>query len=196
MRDTPNIREIGELLPDMMGFIFYERSPRSAHTLDPKVVRALPESIFRVGVFVNENATQIERIATDYGLTHIQLHGDESADFCRTIARLTGCKIIKATTPQNGHRYDQAADLLLFDTPSPLRGGTGQRFDWHTTELYTGPTPWMLSGGLKSEHAEQILTKNPFAIDLNSGFETAPGVKNRPLLETFIKKIRDHEPHK
>lgn len=196
MRDAENIRAVARLAPDMMGFIFYERSPRNASALDPAVVKTLPHTITRVGVFVNESQDQIIEIVSAFGLTHLQLHGDESVEFCRTIAQKSGCTIIKATTPEAGQRYDNAVDILLFDTPSPLRGGTGERFDWRKTELYTGSTPWMLSGGVSVEHINELILKQPFAVDLNSRFEIEPGIKNIELLETFILKIRDHEQNK
>lgn len=193
MRDAENIAEVARLQPDLMGFIFFERSPRSALGIDPTLVRSLPKAIGRVGVLVNETIARIEHTAATYGLTHIQLHGDEPPEFCLEAARATGCKIIKATTPDRGALYDDAADYLLFDTPSPQRGGTGERFDWRTTAHYTGPTPWLLSGGIGADHAEEIIAKHPFGIDINSRFEIEVGLKNTELLKHFIHEIRKHE---
>lgn len=195
MQKPANIAIVATLKPDYMGFIFYPKSPRYAGALDPA---ALPDNVRRVGVFVNASLSEIESTAKRYGLHSIQLHGSESPETCQTL-RNKGYEVIKAfgieTTDdfQQAMPYEGFCDLFLFDTRTPAHGGSGQRFDWRLLDRYNGKIPFLLSGGISSDNAEEILNiEHPcfYGIDLNSRFEIEAGLKNTGLLERFIKTIR------
>lgn len=190
-----NITEAAALKPDYMGFIFYPKSPRYAGALDPA---ALPDNVRRVGVFVNASLSEIESTAKRYGLHSIQLHGSESPETCQAL-REKGYEIIKAFGIETTDDFKQTVpyegfcDLFLFDTRAPAHGGSGQRFDWRLLDRYNGKIPFLLSGGISSDNAEEILNiEHPcfYGIDLNSRFEIEAGLKNTGLLERFIKTIR------
>lgn len=195
MKNPDNITEVAGLEPDYMGFIFYERSPRYAATLDPS---SLPDNVRRVGVFVNASAAEIEETAKRYKLQALQLHGSESPETCQAL-RAKGYEIIKAFGIETAEDFKQTTgyegycDLFLFDTRTPGHGGSGLRFDWRILDLYNGKTPFLLSGGIAETDAEKIKTLNqpkPYGIDLNSRFETEAGLKDAASLERFIKTIR------
>ena len=190
-----NITEAAALEPDYMGFIFYPKSLRYAAKLDPSM---LPDNVRRVGVFVNASLSEIESTAKRYGLYSIQLHSSESPETCQAL-REKGYEIIKAfgieTTDDFKQTvpYEDSCDLFLFDTRTPAHGGSGQRFDWRLLDRYNGKIPFLLSGGISSDNAEEILNiEHPcfYGIDLNSRFEIEAGLKNTGLLERFIKTIR------
>lgn len=184
MRDPQNIIDVGGLHPDFMGFIFYTKSPRYIGDLDPKVIKSLPKQIKRVGVFVNETIETIEKIMLRYSLDYVQLHGDETPQFCTTLKQKF--RVIKATTIDKAHLYEKCVTYLLFDTPTPQYGGSGERFDWQELKKYKGATPYFLSGGISIEHIDEIKKMNLFAVDLNSRFEISPANKNVELLKKFI----------
>ncbi|MFR9651610.1 MAG: phosphoribosylanthranilate isomerase [Rikenellaceae bacterium] len=192
MRESQNIDQVVALGVDMLGFIFYDRSPRFVDT------PPYPTATSRVGVFVNESLEKILEIAKSYSLTHIQLHGSESVEMCDAI-RNEGLKVIKALSIAQSEDFDRAqsyhghADMLLFDTKCSGYGGSGEQFDWTLLDRYHGETPFMLSGGIDENSAEQIRAiSHPqlAGVDLNSRFEDAPALKNIERLKTFIDKIR------
>ena len=198
MREPENIREVAALKPDYLGFIFYERSPRYAGNLDPDIWHELPASIRKVGVFVNDKPETVLTTVRRYGLDIVQLHGDESPEICRRIRET--CLVVKAVgiaaqedLQRAVENYDGVCDWFLFDTRTPLYGGSGKPFDWEILNAYPGITPFFLSGGIGPEDAERIARLNLpalYAIDLNSRFETAPGVKDAASLKTFIDNIK------
>lgn len=198
MRHADNIRQVEALGPDWMGLIFW---PRSSRYVDRRP-DYLPTRARRVGVFVDQPADEIVRIARDYRLDAIQLHGHETpADLCRLRAVLgTAPALIKAfsiSTAADLERtadYDGAADYLLFDTKTPLAGGSGRQFDWRVLDAYHGTTPFLLSGGIGPDDTGRLAAfHHPrcIGIDLNSRFELEPGLKDVEKLKTFIKKIRE-----
>lgn len=198
MKDPENIREVVALQPDYMGFIFYSKSPRFVGELDPEIIKQIPESICKVGVFVNENAFNIFRIVQTYGLNAVQLHGKENPATCR-ILRRKRLKVIKVLSISDAddllvaEDYQKCCDYLLFDTKTPLHGGSGQQYDWNILNNYTGRVPFFLSGGIGPEDAKRIKDfEHPKlqAIDINSRFETEPGTKDVKTLETFLNKLR------
>ena len=198
LKQPENIARIADLKPAMMGFIFYPRSPRYAGGLDPRHVRALPAQIRRAGVFVDAKAEEILDTVRRYGLDTVQLHGEETPAFCERIRR-EGLTVIKAVgiavsdDIRKTDEYHGACDLLLFDTKSPARGGTGRRFDWTLLENYRETTPFLLSGGIGAEHAEDLTAfSHPqcAGLDLNSRFETEPGVKDAEALRDFIRSVQ------
>ncbi|MBN1925133.1 MAG: phosphoribosylanthranilate isomerase [Prolixibacteraceae bacterium] len=196
MGDTALMRKMAELPVDMLGFIFYPRSPRYVvDKIDPDTIRALPVSLKKAGVFVNEPVEEILELAAKYHIDTIQLHGSETPEQCR-ILKEEGYKIIKAfnlTKSNDFKAYEPFCDYFLFDTPSEQHGGTGAKFDWSLLSTYTGKTPFLLSGGIGPEDAEEILRINhpQFAgIDINSKFEIEPGVKNIEVVITFLDVLK------
>lgn len=198
MRDACNIAETGNLIPDMMGFIFYPGSPRYAGTLKPEVVAALPGQIERVGVFVNEKPEVILEVVVWYGITTLQLHGDESPSDC-DFFRKKGFRVIKAfgiadkMDFSKTRSYEGKCDFFLFDTRTGNYGGSGRSFNWQMLGEYRGVTPFLLSGGISAEHLSAIRQiQHPFfaGVDLNSQFECLPGYKDVPRLTLFLKALR------
>ncbi len=198
MADADNARRVAALAPDMMGFIFYRASPRDAFGLAPDVVRQLPPAIKKVGVFVDETADTVLRTVELYGLDAVQLHGGEPPESCAGLAA-RGLKVVKAFGISSAGDlsaaggYEGAIDLFVFDTKTPLKGGSGRRFDHSVLRRYTGRTPFLLSGGIGPEDAATDLSIYPrcAGFDLNSRFETAPGVKDTELLRIFIETVRN-----
>ncbi len=195
--DAENARQVAALKPDMMGFIFYRPSRRNAFGLDPQAVRDLPKEIIKTGVFVDEDAAAILRTAREYGLDRIQLHGEEAPGLCRELAD-NGYKIIKAfgiSSPEDLQAtagYVDVCDMFLFDTRTPLKGGSGEKFDHGLLQTYTGRTPFLLSGGIGPEDTVIPASGHPLCagLDVNSRFETAPGHKDPAALARFIAAIR------
>ncbi len=195
MRDPENIRAVEEAVhPDMMGFIFWEGSKRCV----TKVPAYLPKCT-RVGVFVNPTGEDIIHKVKDFGLNAIQLHGGESADFCRRIKEATNLPVIKAfsiaTTSDIAEtiHYEDAANLFIFDTKCKTIGGSGEQFDWDILQQYDGNTPFLLSGGIGPGDEEKVRRwRHPrlIGIDLNSRFETAPAYKDAEALANFVAKLR------
>ena len=201
MRDAENIREVEALGIDMMGFIFYSKSSRYVSER-PKY---LPTKCKRVGVFVDEDIENIKKIADDYALDFIQLHGHESIEEVR---KLQDRKVIKAFNIATKEDLDATApyeglvDYFLFDTKGQSAGGNGEKFDWSILKTYNGDTPFLLSGGIGPDDAETLnsqlsarlcrlarprtLNSHCIGIDLNSRFEVEPGIKDIIKLKTFL----------
>ena len=197
MRDPQNIREIGNLAPDYMGFIFYPPSPRYAGELDLGALRDLPDTIQKVGVFVDADYDEMRESIERYRLTAVQLHGHETPELCERI-RPYG-QVIKAfgvaekSDLKQVVHYEKSCDLFLFDTRTVAYGGSGRRFDWRVLEEYHGQLPFLISGGIGPEDVERVRDmKHPkcVGVDLNSRFEITPGYKNMELIDKFIKSIR------
>jgi phosphoribosylanthranilate isomerase len=201
LKHPHNIKELSTLPIDMIGLIFYEKSPRYAGNLDAKTLRTLLDSIQKVGVFVNESKLNILAKIKQYDLQLIQLHGNESPGFCQEL-KSCGIKIIKAFPIREAGdltaslSYENACDYFLFDTKTSQFGGSGEKFDWKILASYTGKTPFFLSGGIGIEDAETIRQiKHPllYAIDLNSKFETVPGLKDVNKLRKFTLRVKNQE---
>jgi len=191
MTDGDNIRQVEALGVDLLGFIFYPKSPRYVQH-KPSY---LPVHAKRVGVFVDASETQLSTCALEYALHYLQLHGQESPQACQRL-RQQGYKVIKAfsiATAADLQRvalYESCCDLYLFDTKTPGYGGSGHSFDWTLLQAYSGSTPFLLSGGigLQSLPALQLFSHPMMAgYDLNSRFETSPGIKDINLLSNFLK---------
>ncbi len=192
-----NIRQVAALDIAWMGFIFYPPSPRFAGALPAAALETVPASIRKVGVFVNEEASRIRHYVQRYGLQAVQLHGDETPGFCSAV-RETGVRVIKAFPVAEASdfaacaRYEGHCDYFLFDTKTPLYGGSGRQFDWNTLKAYRGSRPFLLSGGIGEEDAERLAAfSHPLCagIDLNSRFETEPGRKDVAKLARFIARL-------
>ncbi len=148
-------------------------------------------------VSVNMTEEEVKSIAKQYGFRTVQLHGNESTEMCKNL-RKAGMSVIKAMGMSSEkdlqalHKYAGAVDFFLLDTKTPSKGGSGQKFDWSILDAYNLEEPFILSGGIGPDDAESILSiSHPkfIGIDLNSRFETAPGIKNAPLLKEFLIKI-------
>jgi phosphoribosylanthranilate isomerase len=198
MRDPGNIRELVRFTPDLMGFIFYPGSKRFVDHPDPEVFCGIPAGIMTVGVYVNESVETIKQHVTDLGLDLVQLHGDETPDACSDLAG-SGIAVIKAfgigDSIDVGHlqKYSQSCKYFLFDTGSATFGGTGRKFDWTVLDQYTISKPFFLSGGIGPEDIPSIQAiDHPVlaGIDINSRFETEPGLKDIEKVKEFIQTIR------
>ena len=199
LRDPTNLPAIAALLPDAVGLIFSEASPRFVGALPPGVVRALPPDVRRVGVFVDAAPADIATLADAYGLDVVQLHGTESPEICAAVGA-GGRAVVKAF--RVGDAFDLAAlapyvphvQGFLFDAPGPRPGGNGVAFDWSRLAAYpyAATTPWLLAGGLTPGHLPvlQALWQTGLpglaGFDLNSGFETVPAWKDVAAVRDFL----------
>ncbi|MBC9932603.1 phosphoribosylanthranilate isomerase [Chitinophaga qingshengii] len=183
---------------DYAGFIFYEKSPRfAANKMDARTVRETT-GIRKVGVFVNATAEQIRRTVADYALDLVQLHGDETPVFCAAIRETV--PVIKAFRIGNDVSWETlapyvpATDYFLFDTASVKGyGGTGERFNWELLQQYPFEHPFLLSGGIAPEDVDiirELQLPALFAVDINSKFEDAPGIKNLQKVKQFVDGMR------
>lgn len=194
MRNSGNIKAVEELPIQWMGFIFHPLSPRFVDT-PPSY---LPTRVKRVGVFVDADDAFIQSHTATYGLDIIQLHGKESPQDCDRIRNITGKSIIKAFGIKTGDSflpvstYESHADYFLFDTYCNSSGGSGKKFDHRLLNLYTGNTPFLLSGGIGENDAEEIKSlRHPLmcGVDLNSRFEISPALKSTEKLQIFINQL-------
>lgn len=212
MRDGENIRRVAALGVDWIGMIFWDKSPRYV-TMIPTDAGIIPDradttpktDIKRVGVFVDEMPQNIITRAVNFEFDLIQLHGHETPTMIRNLRRTLdpdirpGIQFIKAISVSCRDEiaaykpYEDCVDYFLFDTKCPTVGGSGSQFDWSVLEAYDGNKPFLLSGGIGPDDAERLKAfHHPqcIGIDLNSRFETAPGVKDVDLLRTFIQHIK------
>ena len=192
MRDAENIRQLEALGIDWMGMIFWPKSKR--HVSTPPVY--LPQHVRKVGVFVDASLDAIRQYVEDYQLDIIQLHGQESPETLKALKPLKLIKAFNIATPEDLQKtvaYEGLADYFLFDTKGKSVGGNGEKFDWSVLDSYQGETPFLLSGGIGSEDAQDIKSfHHPkcIGIDLNSRFETEPGLKDITKLKQFLEAIR------
>lgn len=187
MREAANILAVADFNPDFLGFIFYDKSPRYAgEVLSTEVLRSLPASVAKVGVFVDAPLPELLATTARYGLDYVQLHGHETPAYCRAV-RGYGLRVIKAFSVDAQFdfgalaEYERECNLFLFDTKGAHRGGNGQTFDWRVLANYHGPTPFLLSGGLGLANSSELLRfRHPqlAGYDFNSLLETAPGLKD------------------
>ena len=194
MREAENIREVEQLKVDMIGFIFYPKSPRCLYELPAY----MPVKAKRVGVFVNEDKKEIEIFADRFSLDYIQLHGNESPEYCHSL-RATGLRLIKAFSIarrkdfENIGTYEESCDYFLFDTKCEQHGGSGNQFDWSMLNSYKGKKPFLLSGGINPYSPptlKELRHPQLTGFDLNSRFETKPGLKDVERLRHFLEELR------
>jgi len=197
MKFTKNREEVENLSVDFLGFIFYPKSKRFVGDgAEPGLFNSAKP---KVGVFVDENAFEILGLAKNFGFEYTQLHGNENPKTCKLL-RNQGLKVIKVFNLNESFKfkklqeYETAVDYFLFDTKTDLPGGSGKKFNWEILEKYSGKVPFFLSGGIGPDDAEKIKEmKHPqlFGIDLNSGFEDEPGLKNVEKLKGFIEELNN-----
>ena len=200
LRDPGNTREVCDAEPDYCGFIFYRSSPRFIGESAAELFEKVPASILKVGVFVNEGKESVIGIARRWHLDLVQLHGSETPDYCSSI-RSEGFKVIKSFGVdarfdfKNTLHFSEACDYFLFDTRSREHGGTGVKYNWKKLSEYSLEKPFFLSGGIGPGDVHlirKIDNKNLYGVDINSRFETAPGIKNIETVRSFIKELKNN----
>lgn len=184
---------------DALGFIFYHKSPRRVGLDTAKtIISSLPLFIDRVGVFVNAPMDKIIDAAS-IGLSAIQLHGNESPDYCRELKdRLLCCTLIKAFRVGSESRgadfsgYNGVVDGFLLDTyVKGAKGGTGEVFDWSLIEKFKLQCPVLLAGGLGPDNIERaIRATGSYCYDVNSGVECGPGIKDHAKIEQLMSVVK------
>jgi len=190
LKDPENIEAVAALNPDYLGFICYGPSPRYIGQLSAESFKKLQINSKRVAVFVNESTQIINSLITDYNFDVIQLHGDETPEFCQNFKnRVT---VFKAFGLDENFDFGQLdsyvnkVDYFLFDTKTAAYGGSGKTFDWGILENYELDVPFFLSGGISLDNLDEIKKiDHPqfYGVDLNSRFETAPGIKDTGKLK-------------
>jgi len=192
MKYLDNIQEVASLQPDYLGFIFYDKSPRLFNNQIP----ILPKSIQKVGVFVNAYLDDILDKVRNYNLQFVQLHGNETPDFCKLFQQ-TDVKVIKVFSVDDNFDfqtiipYESVCDYFLFDTKGENPGGNGTTFNWDILKKYPSKKTFFLSGGISLAAIDKIKQlKLPIhAIDVNSKFEIEPGLKNTQLLKELQHEL-------
>ena len=198
---TGQLEELDKMGIDYAGLIFYEKSPRYALSkLRSKAVAGLTLQLHKVGVFVNASENDIMTQIELYELDYVQLHGSETPTFCNHISNHV--KVIKAfrIDEQNSHidwmvkPYEEVCDFYLFDKGSAgIYGGTGKKFDWHLLEKATIGKNFFLSGGIGADDVPEVEKfSHPYfyGVDINSRFETEPGIKDMEMIKQFVNGLR------
>lgn len=219
MRSPGNIRAVAQLPIDMMGFIFYPKSSRYVE-MSSSLAGIVPDTsgdawtdigdesgrpIDKVGVFVDATVQDVITHVVGYGLDAVQLHGSETPTYVRNLIStvipdiMPRLKVLKAISISSAadfglcSQYEGLVDMFVFDTKCSGHGGSGVKYDWALLDSYRGNTPFLLSGGIGEDDVERIkaVSHPQFAgVDLNSRFETAPGVKDVERLRHFIGSLR------
>jgi phosphoribosylanthranilate isomerase len=194
LKNTDNIKDIDALGVDYIGMIFYEKSPRFA---GESSFQTQSLNAKKVGVFVNASIEYIADIKSKFGIKVAQLHGSESPEFCKRVKK-TGLEVWKVFGIDNESDFSElenykSLDLFLFDTKSPLHGGTGIKFDWGKLKKLGSKYSFILSGGIGKDDADTIKNLSItglVGIDLNSKFEITPGLKDTVMLNDFMKNLK------
>ena len=195
MKYKDNIEAVAHLQPDYMGFIFYDKSARHFN----KTIPVLTDTIKKVGVFVDEKLDMVSQIIRKFNLQTVQLHGNESPEYCMNLKNVEVIKVFSIKDQFNFEilrQYEEVCDYFLFDTKGKLPGGNGYTFNWNVLENYPSTKPYFLSGGIGLNEIEKIklfkespASKYCYAIDINSKFEIKPGLKNIEELEKFKHEL-------
>lgn len=185
---------------DALGFIFYEKSPRYIEPqLARLIIEQLPPFVDTVGVFVDRNRKEVEEIVRFCSLGYVQLHGNESPKYCERLVRCAApCQVLKALRvsehlrPEDVVPYNDHVKGFVLDTyQKNLPGGTGKIFDWSLIAALNLQRDFILAGGLQENNVEQALTQVcPYALDINSGVESSPGVKDHAQIRAFVHQVR------
>ena len=193
-----NPEAVAALQPHYLGFIFWEPSSRFFN----EAVPSLPKEIKKIGVFVDATIADVTATIEKYNLDGVQLHGNESSEYCIKLKTISSVEIIKVFSIKDEFDFslltpfEDVCDYFLFDTKGKLPGGNGYTFNWSVLENYPSTKPYFLSGGIGLENRKQISaflkrpeSKNCHAIDVNSSFESKPGLKKIDELREFIEVI-------
>jgi phosphoribosylanthranilate isomerase len=186
-------------LADYLGFIFFDESPRYIEPAKAGAIINWLEGAKKVGVFVNQALDDVNSIATQTGIDYVQLHGNESPEYCKLIDKpvIKVFRVNDETDPEELNQqlseYENVAEFFLFDTKAGNQwGGTGKVFDWSVLKELKSDKPYFLSGGLTPGNvSEAIESVKPYAIDLSSGVESAPGLKDFDKIEALFDVLRD-----
>ncbi len=204
MKYPENIKAVAMLQPDYMGFIFYDKSARYFNNTIPEISKAIKKT----GVFVDAPLEYVKSTVQQYNLQAVQLHGNESAEYCGCLKDCLTNKfqnkieLIKVFSIKNQFNfavlspYESVCDYFLFDTKGKLPGGNGYTFNWTILNAYPSTKPYFLSGGIGLEQLELIKTfknskasKYCYALDVNSKFEIEPALKDTKLLNKFFQTM-------
>ena len=185
-------------MADYIGFIFYDKSERYIEPAKAGAIINWLGGLETVAVFVNSALDDVNRIVTETGVNLVQLHGKESPEYCRMIDK----PVVKAIHIRSGvageelqseiDSYEDVVEYYLFDTKVPGKwGGSGEVFNWDIISELEVNKPFFLSGGLKSSNINSaVASVNPYAVDLSSGVEKAPGLKDFDKIENFFDEMR------
>ncbi|HTE32447.1 MAG TPA: phosphoribosylanthranilate isomerase [Chryseolinea sp.] len=200
LRLHDNIMEVATAGPDYLGFIEYPASPRYVGE-NFSMPASIPATIMKVGVFVNEADSVILQKVKNHKYDFVQLHGNESPEQCLAL-KDQGLKVIKVFSIddrfdfQATKSYVTLADYFLFDTKGKLYGGNAQAFNWTVLRHYDQEVPFFLSGGLSIDNISaigELKHMNLHALDLNSGVEISPGLKDVSKISSLISLIRNND---
>lgn len=199
MNNLDNLSALERFKPDYFGFIFFPKSPRHFDRF------AIPEfqNIKKVGVFVNEDISEIVQLQNQFQLDAIQLHGDEDVDYVNELKSklpqsVEVYKAISIREKEDFYKivpFENVVDMIILDTKTKLRGGSGEKFDWRLLDNYNSDIPFLLSGGIQESDAEQISKlygkyDKMLGVDINSKFEIEPGLKDKIKVERFMYEIK------
>ncbi|MFC2110434.1 phosphoribosylanthranilate isomerase [Bacteroidota bacterium] len=196
MGAVENIEAVAALQPDYLGFIFFEKSARNFVGTLP----VIPPEIIKTGVFVDASLEFIQQKINELGLKAVQLHGNETPEFCSSVKKLD-VEVFKVFSIKENFEFsalnpfENRVDYFLFDTKGALPGGNGYTFDWEVLKQYKSKTPFILSGGIgldEIEKVKEILKTNLpiYALDINSKFEIEPALKDVVQLKEFFKEFK------
>jgi phosphoribosylanthranilate isomerase len=197
MKYVENIRSVAEVKPNYMGFIFYEKSKRNFEGIIPD----LPKGIKKAGVFVNEPLEILVSLVEEYQLEAVQLHGEESVAYIQELrGYLKSVEIIKVFGIKDNFNfsvlapYQDLVDYFLFDTKGKERGGNGVKFNWSVLKEYPYAKPFFLSGGIGPKDVVELTKIKAsglpiYAVDINSRFESEPGLKKVKEIKKFKNQL-------
>lgn len=186
-------------MADFLGYIFYENSPRYIEPSEAAAIITWIEGPANVGVFVNKSIDDVNDIARLTGIQYVQLHGDESPEYCELIDKpiIKGFRVTADDTAETlrdrVQPYRDAAAYFLFDAYSPdVYGGSGKSFNWDILAEFDSPRPFLLAGGLSAENVKQAVRKvRPYGLDVSSSLEDEPGIKSFEKMETFFDTMQE-----
>ncbi|PUZ30410.1 phosphoribosylanthranilate isomerase [Chitinophaga costaii] len=199
-----DLETLSRLGVEYAGLIFYERSPRyMGHQLAAADVKKTAPHLAKVGVFVNETLESVLDRVTGYGLQLVQLHGDETPEYCATLAQyvpvIKAFRIADTVSWDIMKPYTKVVDYFLFDTASKAGyGGTGHQFNWTVLDDYPFEVPFFLSGGIGASAVgalKSLRWPRLYAVDVNSRFETSPGIKDLNAVQAFITALSSTQNH-
>lgn len=189
-------RLAAQLGADALGLVFYDGSPRGLDLQQAQAIRAaVPAFVSIVGLFVNPERKQVSDVLAHLRLDCLQFHGDETPDFCRSfdLPYMKAIRVRSGTDPLLAIKLHRQASAILLDSYDPAQaGGTGKKFDWTVARhcVDRSPLPIVLAGGLTQNNAMRAIKEvHPWALDLSSGVESEPGIKDPQRLQAFFNEV-------